>query len=131
MKPLFPLSLFLLLFACSAPTRESRIAFRDKLKPEEELAHEYLGDVVTAQASEFDGDEEAARRQVRAHAARRGADFVVIESEERRACMLNPEVNCVYLRGKAFRKRSEAELAALSAPPAPVTDSVAISSAAP
>jgi hypothetical protein len=132
----------LVLASCAAHTaeelKESRLEFANTAPNEIAITHDVIGDVVTAEPSEFDGDEEAARAQIRYRAARRGADLVVIDRAERFPCELNPERSCVYLKGTAYRKRSEedvasarAAIAAALAAQKAASDAVSTESAAP
>lgn len=101
------LLLALLLTACAAQTMnpEERVTLESALSPEDASTHVYVGDVVTAEPSEFDGDQSAAEVQLRKYAFRRGADLVVIDKTKRYPCELNPELSCVYLRGQAYKRK--------------------------
>ena len=97
---------FLFLSACAAQTTtpEARVTLESSLSPEDASTHVYVGDVVTSDPSEFNGDQSAAESQLRKYAFRRGADLVVIDRTKHYPCELNPEQSCVYLRGQAYKR---------------------------
>lgn len=81
------------------------VRLESSITPEEKAVHDDLGDVVLSQPSEFPGDEDNARDQLRNYAARNGADIVVIWAEGREPCELNKKTNCVFIKGRAYRKK--------------------------
>ncbi len=63
-----------------------------------------LGELAIEESWQFKGDDQDARIQLRNTAGRDGADTVLLEEEGRHPCEVDSKRDCLYVRGRKFRR---------------------------
>ncbi|MGZ3649699.1 MAG: DUF4156 domain-containing protein [Bdellovibrionota bacterium] len=74
------------------------------LPPEDAKKYSEIGVVVASETYQHDGDEKDCRNQLQNRAGYLGADVLVLETSERKPCVIGLKQACVQMTGRAFRK---------------------------